>query len=301
MHRQIFNSIALALATKYQNLILALTLIHCASLQMLNGQTLEPIAIDDTYPWCIVAYDSLERSPTKRIQMIKELGFNKYAYDWRDEHLEDTYTELKLAMENNIEIVSVWLWLNAERDSLASLSDANQRIMEIVNSLNLKTTFWLGFNGNFFEGLNHKQSVAKASKIVHFVAEKAKNIGCKVALYNHTGWFGKPMNQLAVIHALPELDLGLTYNFHHAHQSIDEFSKIAKAINPYLVAVNLNGMQYDDKKIFPLGKGKHEKKMIFELQENGFNGPWGILGHVAERDVEKVLRENLEGLLSLQQ
>ncbi|MEK6155275.1 TIM barrel protein [Flavobacteriaceae bacterium 3-367] len=280
---------------------LVLFFIPLFCVQMSIGQELNSIAVEDTYPWCIVAYDSLQRSPAERIQMIKELGFSKYAYDWRDKHLDDTSAELRLANEKNIKIVSVWLWLNAKRDAMDSLSNANQRIIDITETLNLKTTFWLGINGNFFEGLDQKQSLERASKIVHFIAEKAKSIGCSVALYNHTGWFGNPMNQLEVIRALPDYDLGIVYNFHHAHQSIDEFPMIAKAIGPYLVAVNLNGMQRNEEKILPLGKGEHEKKMIFELQKVGFNGPWGILGHVAERDVEKVLRENLEGLVSLQQ
>ena len=45
--------------------------------------------MDNLYPWCIVAFDSLERSQSERINMLNELGFSKYAYDWRDEHLDD--------------------------------------------------------------------------------------------------------------------------------------------------------------------------------------------------------------------
>ncbi|WP_297765222.1 TIM barrel protein [uncultured Muriicola sp.] len=288
------------MATKCQNLVYVLILICFTSIPNLNAQDLDRIAIENTYPWCIVAYDSLERSPKERIALIKEIGFNKYAYDWRDEHLDDTHTELKLATEHNIEIVSVWLWLNAKRDSLNSLSPANRRIMSIVESLNLKTTFWVSFSGNFFENLSQSASVDKATELVNFIATKANSIGCQVALYNHSGWFGDPMNQLEIIRALPDHDLGLVYNFHHAHQSIDDFPSITKAIAPYLVAVNLNGMQRNNKKILTLGKGEHEKRMIFELQKQGFNGPWGILGHVAESDVEKILRANLEGLMLLQ-
>lgn len=264
------------------------------------AQELDRIKLKDAYPWCIVAYDSLERSPAERIQMVKELGFTKLAYDWRDRHLGDTSTELKLAAENDIEIVSVWLWLNAKRDSLSQLSHSNKRLFKIIEQSNLKTTFWVSFSGNFFENLNQEQSVEMATEMVDYIALKASRLGCKVALYNHSGWFGNPFNQLEVIKALPSHELGIVYNFHHAHNSIEEFPKIVKAIKPYITAVNLNGMQKNGEKILTIGKGDHEKEMISILRNSGFNGPWGILGHVENVDVKKVLIRNIEGLKSLQ-
>ena len=265
-------------------------------IQATVGQVLNSINIDNTYPWCIVAYDALERSPAERIQMIKELGFEKYAYDWRDRHLDDTYTELTLARDNNIQIVSVWLWLNAERDSLNQLSDSNEEIFQIIEKLNLKTTFWLSFNGNYFQGLNQDESLERAIDYVRFIAKKANQLGCQVALYNHSGWFGNPYNQLEVLMALPEYNLSLVYNFHHGHQSIDEFQEMAKVIHPYLSAVNLNGMKKDGKKILTIGKGDHEAQMIHTLIKYGFDGPWGIMGHVEKADAKNILEENLKGL-----
>lgn len=40
--------------------------------------------------------------------------------------------------------------------------------------------------------------------------------------------------------------------------------------------------------------------MISILRKLEFEGPWGILGHVENVDVEKVLIQNIEGLRSLQ-
>ncbi|MBT8180809.1 MAG: hypothetical protein KJO53_04380, partial [Eudoraea sp.] len=152
--------------------------------QYSNAQDFDKIELKDTYPWCIVAYDSLKRSPAERIQMIKELGFNKYAYDWRDSHLNDTYTELKLATESNIEVISVWVWLNAKRDSLYRLSASNEQIFATVEQMKLKTTFWVSFSENFFKDLNQEQSIKKAVEMVDYIATKAGKIGCQVALYN---------------------------------------------------------------------------------------------------------------------
>jgi hypothetical protein len=63
--------------------------------------------MSNVIPWCIVPYDALERSPLERIQMLKEMGFDKYAYDWRDRHLDEMGEELKLAQSNGIEVASV--------------------------------------------------------------------------------------------------------------------------------------------------------------------------------------------------
>ena len=263
------------------------------------AQELSPIDIKQTYPWCIVAYDSLERNPAERIEMIKEIGFEKYAYDWRDKHLDETATELRLATENKIEIIAIWLWLNAKRDRMGQLWESNERILDIVQKMNLKTTFWVSLSENFFHGLNEEESLKLATEMVESIAAKAKKMGCSIALYNHSGWFGDPYNQLKVIQALPNYELTMVYNFHHGQHTIDDFPNIAKAISPYLSAVNLNGMAKEGEKILTIGKGHYEKEMIELLQKSGFEGPWGILGHVEEADVKKVLEQNIAGMKSL--
>ncbi|UCH65838.1 MAG: hypothetical protein JSW63_01515 [Ignavibacterium sp.] len=231
--------------------------------------------------------------------MLKELGFTKYAYDWRDKHLDDMESELTMAKENDIEIISVWLWLNAKRDSLGKLSPSNERIFRILKHLKLQTTLWVSFNNNFFKNLTQEQSIQKAAKMIKYIYEKADGIGCKVALYNHRDWFGDPNNEIEIIQALPECDLSMVFNFHHAQQYIEEFPQIVKKIKPYLSSVNLNGMRKEGPKILPIGEGDYEKEMIQQLIDEGYNGPWGILGHVENKDVEKVLKQNIAGFKSI--
>ncbi len=256
--------------------------------------------MNNIYPWCIVAYDSLERSPAERIEMMKAMGFVKYAYDWRDKHLDEMGHELQLARDNDIAVISVWLWLNAERDSLDHLSPSNERIFDILEATPLKTTIWLSFSNNFFEGLTQEQSMDVAVDMIQFVNEKANKIGCKVALYNHGGWFGNPDNQVAIIKALPHCRLSMVYNFHHAHEDLDRFPQIVKMMKPYLSAVNVNGMKKGEAKILPVGTGDYEKDMIKLLTEEGFDGPWGLLGHVENEDVKIVLERNIVGFKAWQ-
>ena len=264
-----------------------------------SNQKDELINMSNVYPWCIVAFDSLERSPTERITMLKELGFVKYAYDWREKHLDEMEDELNLAKENDLEIISVWLWLNAKRDSLGNLSPSNKRILKKLKKLQLETTLWLSFSNNFFEGLSQEQSIRRATEMIKFVHVKAEEIGCKIALYNHRGWFGDLNNQVEIINALPQCSLSIVYNFHHAHQYLEEFPQIIKKIKPYLSSVNLNGMRKEGPKILTIGEGDYEKDMIKLLIDEGFDGPWGILGHVENKDVKKILEQNIEGFNSL--
>lgn len=273
--------------------LLLITLFGCQK----DSQTIQ---IEDMVPWCIVAFDSLERTPENRIKMIKDFGFTMYAYDWRDHHLTDSKKELILAQENDIDILSVWIWMNPKRDSIHKLSPANEKMFKIVKELNLKTTFWVGLSPAYFKKTTHKQALELGTNLIQHVAEKADSINCKVALYNHKGWFGNPLNQIEIIKGLPEHDLSLVYNFHHGHQDIDTFSELAPKMKRYLSAVNLNGMEKDGQKILTIGQGDYETEMINALKEVGFNGPWGILGHVGEKDVEMVLKKNIKGLKSIQ-
>ena len=209
-------------------LLLSLVISSCAK------HTENSISIKEVTPWCIVNFDSLERSPIERIKMLKKMGFAKYGYNWDDRHLNEMKDEFKLAKENNIEIVSIFLWLNAKRDSIGKLSSSNERMLSILKDVDYKPTIWVSFSNNYFEGLNQEQSISLAIEFIKFIKSEADQIGCKIALYNHHGWFGNPHNQVEIIELLPQDSLSMVYNFHHAHQYLDEFPEIAKKIKPYL-------------------------------------------------------------------
>lgn len=259
-----------------------------------NGES--KIKMKNFFAWCIVPFDIKERTPEERISMLKELGFNSYAYDWRDKHLNEMEHEWKLAAENNININAVWIWIDAQWDRPNSLNQTNERIFESLKKVGLKTQIWLGFNSNYFEGLDDVEKINAGLEMVGYLAGRAEKIGCKVALYNHGDWFGNPENQIKIITALQKYEIGLIYNFHHGHTQIDKFNSLVDEMSPYLWAVNLNGMQKEGPKILPIGKGKEEYWMIEKLLSSGFTGPFGIIGHIEDADVRDVLIENLMGL-----
>ena len=257
------------------------------------------IKIDEVSPWCILGFDSLERTPEQRIAMLNELGLKKYGFNRGKGEFDAMKHEFKLAKENDIEITSVFLWLNAKRDSLGKLSEANQLLLKTLKEVEQKPTVWVSFSDNYFKELSEEESISLSVEMINYVKTIVDEIGCELAIYNHHGWFGNPYNQLKILTALNQKDISMAYNFHHAHEYVDEFCEIAKDIKPYLSYVNLNGVEKDGEQILPIGKGSHEFEMVKCLKEQGYDGPWGILGHIKTEDVRKVLEGNIEGLEKL--
>ena len=254
-----------------------------------------PLAMDDLVAWCIVPFDSRKRTPEERIAMLERLGFKRYAYDWRAEHLPDTARELRLAREHGIRVEAVWMWIDGGSDRAGKLSEANERLLGALKEAGVSTQIWVGFAPNYFEGRPEEEKVARGVEMVRYLSDRAAETRSRVALYNHGDWFGEPENEIRIIQALPGREIGLVYNFHHGHDHIARFDALVKLMRPYLWVVNLNGMRPEGPMILPFGTGTDERRMLQAVLDSGFTGPFGVLGHV-DADVEEILRGNLRGL-----
>lgn len=272
--------------------ILVVLIMNCTT------KTKNTLDMNNYFAWCIVPFDNQNRTPEQRMEMLNELGFKSYAYDWRQKHLPEMAHELDLAQKNKITVNAVWMWIDAS-DSVGGLSANNEQIFKIIEETSTNTQLWIGISETWLEGLSNDSSMTKSMDMVSYLSNRAAPLGCKIGLYNHGGWFGDPSNQVKLIKSMPEKDLGIIFNFHHAHELLDDFPTMADKMMPYLWAVNLNGMRAEGPKILPIGKGNLEKEMINVLEEKGFHGPYGILGHIEEADVKIVLERNLKGLKSI--
>ena len=254
---------------------------------------------ENLIPWSIVGFDVKERTPKQRLEMLERLGYKQYAYGNRPKHIPTMQAEWQLAKEKGIEIKAVWLYINLNKDSVGNLKPESEVVFENLNAVGLKTQIWIGFQPTYFEKLTDGESLRQAKEMVQYLSQRAKKIGCKIALYNHGGWFGNPQNQLRIINALPKENLGVIFNFHHAHDDLEKYSENIKTLFPYLWCVNLNGMKADGPKIITIGEGDLEKGMIQQLIDLKYSGPFGILGHVTGGDPELILEANKEGLSKL--
>jgi sugar phosphate isomerase/epimerase len=271
------------------SVILLLGIISCNT-----NQTVK-LDMENYFAWCIVPFDNQNRTPEQRIEMLKNLGFVSYAYDWREKHLPEMAKEIKLATESGIKMNAVWMWID-KSDSVGVLSANNQKVLQAIEETGLKTQIWMSFPEDYFDEMGDDERLDKASEMISFLSDEAERLGCKIGLYNHGGWFGNPDNLVKIIEGLPGKEIGVIFNFHHAHDLLVNYEEMVKNMMPHLWAVNLNGMNPGGPKILPIGSGEKEAEMIAVLKKNGFTGPFGILGHVEDVDVEKVLQGNLEGL-----
>lgn len=253
-------------------------------------------AKENLIPWSIVAFDSLDRSPEERVAMVKDLGFSQYAFGGRQRHIDKMTQEIEIARASGIKISAVWLYLNHKKDSVGKLKPMSEQVFASLEETGLKTQIWVGLHPDYFSGLSHGEALTKAVAMIGYIAKRAEAIGCAIALYNHGGWYGVPKNQIAIIDALPQHNIGVVYNFHHAHKDLATFSEDIKALAPYLKCVNLNGMKSEGPKILSIGKGDLEREMIAEILNLNYRGPWGILGHVKGGNPERILQENYQGL-----
>ena len=247
--------------------------------------------------WCIVPFDAEKRSPEERALMLKDLGITQFAYDWREEHLPTFKEEINVLGRQNIDLKSVWFWINGNQENI--LDSTNEFLLASLKEGNVKTELWVCFNNTFFEGLSDSECLDKAIIAIKIIHQRAMDAGCSIALYNHGDWFGEPENQVRIIEGSGLKDIRIVYNFHHAHLQISRFPELLDLMMPYLGTVNINGMTQGGPKILPIGTGDEEQKMIEILKKSGFNGSIGILGHTEGEDIKLVLERNINGLKSL--
>ncbi len=248
-------------------------------------------ARENLVAWCIVPFDAKKRGPEERVAMLKRLGFRRYAYDWRAEHLPTFERELQLLRDNDIRLEAVWFPARLDPDA--------KTILGLLEMYHVRTSLWVTLDDPAPRAKSQAEKVTAGAALLKPIADEAARLHCRVDLYNHGGWFGEPENQLAILDALKLPNVGLVYNLHHGHEHLDRFPKLLKQMLPHLDALNLNGMVreggQEEKKILPIGCGDLDLELLRTIRDSGYRGPIGILGHTQD-DAELRLKDNLEGL-----
>jgi sugar phosphate isomerase/epimerase len=259
----------------------------------LTAAEVDIYAQENLVAWCIVPFDAKKRNSEERALMLDRLKIKRLAYDYRAEHVPTFDTEVETMKKHGIEVTAWWF--------PGSLNEEAKKILGVIERHQIKPQLWITGGGAPTKNEEEqKQRVQAEAKRIRPIAEAARKLGCKVALYNHGSWFGEPENQIAIIQELNLPNVGIVYNFHHGHEHIAKFPELLKRMQPHLLAINLNGMvpggDKQGKKILTLGEGTEEAKMLKALKESGWQGPVGILNHRTELDAEVALQGNLTGL-----
>lgn len=240
--------------------------------------------------WCVVPFDAKKRGPAERVEMLKRLGFTRYAYDWRAEHLPTFGEEVKLLKEAGITLQGVWFPAGVGKDG--------EELLRVLKAHGVKTELWVMLPQPDAK-LSQDDKVKVTAEAVAKLAKRAAADGHKVGIYNHGGWTGEPANMAAVVAACGEPNVGIVYNLHHGHDYLGKLADHLKAMKLHLFCLNLNGMNADGEKngqkILCLGEGDDDVRLLRTIRDSGYAGPVGILGHT-DHDVEDRLADNLNGL-----
>lgn len=255
--------------------------------------------------WCIVPFDTQKRGPEERGKMLEELGLKKLAYDWRAEHILTFDAEVAAMHTHGVEMAAWWF--------PGALNSDARAILDCIKRNQIHPQLWVMLEGGphlrldkAFESIAQEQA-AHVDRIVAAakpIALAARELGCKVALYNHGGWFGVPENQIEVVKRLRSEgfdNVGMVYTQHHGHGEIDRFASLFPKMQPYLFAITLNGMIKDgdlrghELGTVPLGQGDEDLRLLRVIHESGWQGPVGIILEV-EADAKTRLQDNLNGL-----
>jgi sugar phosphate isomerase/epimerase len=239
---------------------------------------------DQLAAWCIVPFDAKKRSPAERSGMLARLGIKRCAYDWRGEHVKEFEEEILQYKKHGIEFFAFWA--------------GHEEAYRLFQKHDIQPQVWRSLRSP--ESGSHKKMVAAAADSMAALAARLDGIGCELGLYNHGGWGGEPKNLVAVCRELRNRghgNVGIVYNWHHGHEHIRDWQEFLKLMKPYLLCINLNGMNDGaTPKILELSHGQHDRLMLKTLIESGYDGPVGILDHRSELDSEIALRANLDGL-----
>jgi sugar phosphate isomerase/epimerase len=243
----------------------------------------------------IVPYDAKKRGPEERAQMLQELGLTKLAYDWRAEHVPTFDAEIEAMQKHSIEITAWWY------------PARNPQILDAIKRHGIHPQLWVCGSRGITASNDAERIEAEAARI-RPIAEDAAALGCKVGLYNHREpWFEEQDHQIAIIERLRRdglTNVGIVFNFHHWRGSLADFPALFKRIQPYLLAVNLNGMRADTTQ-YPgvryIGSDESELGMIRVVEASGWRGPVGVIHERGNLDAAEGLARNLSGLEWIQQ
>jgi sugar phosphate isomerase/epimerase len=272
-----------------------------AGINTAEAQTVKSVfSKDNLTAWCIVPFDAKKRNPEERAAMLDRLGFKSLAYDWRDEHIPEFDEEVRQLTQHGISLTAFWWGSGMPGSELAlETDDRMQMQLDFIRRNNLRLEVWITCSDHDLESSSDEGKLAELAERVDVLARALDRLGCRLGLYNHGGWGGHPRNLVEITRRVKADNVGIVYNFHHGHEHLDQMPEVFEEMLPYLFCVNLNGMNREGPKILPIGQGEEDVEILRMIKASGYEGPIGILGHIAEEDVEVVLERNLRGLEKL--
>lgn len=256
-------------------------------------------AKSNLHVWAYEEYDAIDRTPEERAQVLVDLGITKAAYICRnEERVGEFEAYLNAYRDAGIELVGVWTPIHSDRP----MEEVQvKQFFEVVDKYQLNIQWWMTLEQNY-DAMPEDSRVEDALARLRPLVKEANSRNCPLVLYGHgrNRWFTQAENLIEILDRLkaemPEAELGIIYNFHQSHAQMDRLETVFPRLQPYLTALNLNGMHSDGPPIARIGQGENEQKMIEIISNSGWHGPTGIIAHDRNQDAAVTFQENLDGL-----
>ena len=126
-----------------------------------HSQVPENMKPDHLAAWCIVPFDAKKRTPSERAQMLKRLGIQRSAYDWRGEHVKEFEEEILQYKKHGIEFFAFWA--------------GHEKAYELFQKYEMSPQIWRTL-GSPTEG-TQEEMVSIAADTMEAVAARVDKIG----------------------------------------------------------------------------------------------------------------------------
>lgn len=246
--------------------------------------------------WIMGRWDARQRGPEERMQMLRQLGLTRFAYNpgSAPEPEAGLDAEIATAQRHGIEIAAWWY------------PEWNPTVNAALRRHGIRPQLWV-CGSRAIKVTNQAERIEAEAARLRPIAREAAALGCQVGLYNHREpWFEEQDNQIALLERLRReglTNLGIVFNFHHWRGPRAEFPALFRRIQPWLIAVNLNGMGTDPAKypsVRVIGSDESELAMIQVIEASGWRGPVGVIHERPSLDAAEGIRGNLQGLAWVQ-
>jgi sugar phosphate isomerase/epimerase len=227
--------------------------------------------------------------------LVKRLG-----YDGLAGHTEDTYYELREAMDKlELEMPEIYIAMNIV-DGRISYHEELKNIIEDSKDRDLLVTLHLHAD----EFMDETAGDALFVEGIRDLADFAAPLNVKIAIYPHVNFYCETLEHaISLARQIDRKNAGITLNLCHLLKVEGPSGWEGKALAalPYLFMVSINGADSGntkemgwDRLIQPLGEGSFDTyKLVKLLKDNGYNGKFGLQCYNIQQDCELALTKSI--------
>lgn len=266
---------------KRMTILMSVFMTVCLAANAKNANRREFFAFDNG----LTRIESLD----SKIAVLKELGYD--GIGWRSGRVPEILAVLD---KYSLKMQSIYMGVTVNKNG----AKYNPVILDEIKMLKDRgTIIWL------FLLKGEEPNDESAVKVVREIGNAAKEVGLKVAIYPHVGFYlATAMDTLRVAKKVDMDNVGGSFNLCHFLLQNDsaDLEKVIREMGHYLSLVSINGADNGaklsmEKGLQRLDKGSFDNRTLLKILDDvGYKGPIGLQCYKIEGDD----RENLAAAMT---